>query len=418
MEITLFKPHIGQKRIIDGFADSPHKFCIVSTGRQFGKSLLGQNLVLYWLLKNKGKGAWISPIYKQCQKVFDELSTASRQIIKQINKADLKITFINGSTVQFLSSENYDTIRGFTFDYMVIDEAAYINEKAVNEAIVPTLSAKGKKCLIISTPRAKNWFFNWYLRGKTPNDTYISFEGISIDNPHVDEKFIEIQRQSLPADIFKQEYEAVFSEATNDVFRNLDLTCILNEYDTQRTTTDGGLYYGIDTGLSNDYTVCTILTQQGTTAGILRFNGLSIEDTGEALINYLLKYKIKNGYIETNSIGQAIFELIKKSGIKCTPFVTTSESKTKGIRKLINDIEVAEVLLPSRELMPECYNELSSYTYKINANGTLTFSAPGGQHDDIVMSLMMANLARGEIFGNSNRSIYIGKPTKIRPSWG
>ena len=61
MNITLFSPHKGQRAIINGFADSSHKFGVVATGRQFGKSLLAQNLLLYWLLKNpKSKGAWIS----------------------------------------------------------------------------------------------------------------------------------------------------------------------------------------------------------------------------------------------------------------------------------------------------------------------------------------------------------------------
>ena len=70
MKITLFKPHIGQRKIIDGFADSEHKFGVVATGRQFGKSLLAQNLMLYWLLgNNNSKGAWISPIYNQSKKV-------------------------------------------------------------------------------------------------------------------------------------------------------------------------------------------------------------------------------------------------------------------------------------------------------------------------------------------------------------
>ena len=40
MQVTLFTPHVGQKKIIDGFADTEHKFGVVSTGRQFGKSLL------------------------------------------------------------------------------------------------------------------------------------------------------------------------------------------------------------------------------------------------------------------------------------------------------------------------------------------------------------------------------------------
>lgn len=148
MEITLFSPHIGQRKVIDGFADSEHKFGIVSCGRQFGKSLLGQNLMLYWLLQSKSKGAWISPVYKQCQKIFEELTNASHQIIKQANKADLTIKFINGSTLQFLSTDNYDSIRGYSFHYMIIDEASYVKENAINEAVIPTLSALGKKCSI------------------------------------------------------------------------------------------------------------------------------------------------------------------------------------------------------------------------------------------------------------------------------
>ena len=145
MEVTLFSPHEGQQQIIDKFADSEHKFGIVATGRQFGKSLLAQNLMLYWLLQNSNmKGAWITPVYNQCKKIFDELTNAAHSLVAKQNKADLTITFINGSTLQFLSTDNYQTIRGFSFNYMVIDEAAYIKDIAINEAVLPTLSALGK----------------------------------------------------------------------------------------------------------------------------------------------------------------------------------------------------------------------------------------------------------------------------------
>ena len=75
MNVQLFSPHKGQKAIIDGFADSEHKFGVVAPGRQFGKSLLAQNLMLYWLLQTPNqKGAWITPVYNQCKKIFNELS--------------------------------------------------------------------------------------------------------------------------------------------------------------------------------------------------------------------------------------------------------------------------------------------------------------------------------------------------------
>ena len=271
MQVTLFTPHKGQKQVIDGFANSKHKFGVVACGRQYGKSLLAQNLMLYWLLsKPNQKAGFFSPIFTQAKKVMLELEAAAKPVIKQSNKADLTITFINGSTIQFFGSERYDSIRGFSFNYIVVDEAAFIREEAVNEAIFPTLSAIGKKCLIISTPKSKNWFYNAYLKGNTANDDYISFRGISTDNPYIDEDFINEQSKSLPTDIFRQEYLAEFSEATNDVFRGLDNVCILNEYEEPRK--NKRYYFGIDVGISNDFTVCAILDEAGRTANILRFS--------------------------------------------------------------------------------------------------------------------------------------------------
>lgn len=415
MEIKLFTPHKGQKQVIDGFADSKHKFGIVATGRQYGKSLLGQNLMLYWLLSSsKQKAGWISPIYSQAKKVFLELEAASQPVIRSSNKADLTITFVNGSTIQFLGAERYDSIRGFSFNYLVIDEAAFIRKEAINEAILPTMTAIGKKCLIISTPKSKNWFYNTYLRGTTEDDNYISFRGISTDNPYVDEEFINNQAKSLPADIYAQEYLAQFSEATNDVFRGLDQVCILNEYEAPRR--NKRYYYGVDVGIANDYTVLIILDEQGRTCHVERFNGKTVKETGETIIAALKRYNIRGGYIERNNIGLAIFEQVKRANIKCTGFNTTQESKTQGVRTLIQDIEDQVVMLPSKELMPEMYNELAAYTYKVNTNGKLSFSHPNGLHDDVVDSLWLANKARNEMFGGGKSKIYIGG--NVKTSWG
>lgn len=410
MQITLFTPHEGQKKVIDGFADSEHKFCSVACGRQFGKSLLGQNLMLYWLLKTpKQKAGWVSPIFSQAKKVFNELEAAANKIIKSSNKADLTITFINGSTIQFLGAERYDSIRGFSFNYVVIDEAAFIKEQAVNEAIFPTLSAIGKKCLIISTPKSKNWFYTHYLKGFNEGGDYISFQGISTDNPHIDADFINEQAKSLPTDIFRQEYLAEFSEATNDVFRGLDDVCILDYYEQPNRTKS--YYFGIDVGISNDFTVLTILDEAGRCANILRFNGKSLDETGETIISELKRYSIKGGYCERNNIGQAVYEYLSRKNIRVKGFQTTQESKTQGIRALMQDIENKVLELPSKNLFPHLYNELSSYTYKISANGKLSFSHPNGQHDDCVDSLFLANLSRTEL-GFSRGKIYIGNMRK------
>lgn len=404
MLVNLFTPHIGQKQIIDQFADSQHKFGIVASPRQYGKSLLGQNLLLYWLLKNPNqKGAWVSPIYNQSKKVFQELVGASHQLIAEKNKADLSVKFINGSTLIFLSAERYDSIRGFSFTHLVIDEGAFIKEQAINEAILPTLTAIGKKCLIISTPKGKNWFYTYFMRGNQRNETYISFRGDTNDNPYADREFIAEQRKSLPKDIYEQEYEARFSDAGSEVFRNLDGVCVLNQFEQQSRDR---CFVGIDTGLSNDYSVLTIMNEAGRAIYIDRTNGENISVIAEQFMSALRRFNIVGGYIETNGIGQAMFDLINPKFRKLQKFTTTQDSKTTIVRMLIEDIEQNNVELPNKELMPDLYKELSLYTYKLGTNGKLSFTHPNGLHDDLVDALMLANKARNTI--QTNR-IYIGK---------
>ena len=404
MEVELFTPHIGQKQVITAFADSKHKFGIMASPRQFGKSLLGQNLLLYWLLREPGqKGAWISPIYNQSKKVFQELTNAAHGLISHKNKADLSITFINGSTLLFLSAERFDSIRGFSFTHLVVDEGAFIKEQAINEAILPTLTAIGKKCFIISTPKGKNWFYNYYMRGNQDNETYISFKGNTTDNPYADQEFIAEQRRSLPSDIYKQEYLAEFTDAGSEVFRGLDNVCITNQFDN---TSRERCFFGIDTGLSNDYSALSIQNEIGKVIYMEKRNGENISDIANHFISILSRFNVVGGYVETNGIGQAMYDLIKPKQRKAQKFTTTQDSKTTIVRALIEDIEQENVELPSKEFYPDLYKEMTLYTYKLGNNGKLSFTHPNGGHDDLVDALMLSNKARSEI---KTKSIYIGR---------
>jgi len=420
MQITLFTPHKGQKNIIDNFADSEHKFGVVSTGRQFGKSLLAQNLMLYWLLQSpKQKGCWISPVYSQCRKIFLELLDASHKIVKQSNKAELTLEFVNGSTLQFLSSERYDSIRGFSFSHMVVDEAAFVKEIAMQEAILPTLSALGKKCLIISTPKSKNWFYNLYLKGSSDNKEYISFRGISTDNPHISNEFIEEQRKSLPPEIYKQEYLAEFSESGNDVFSGVDAICILNNWDEPKT--NKRYFAGVDVGIQNDYSVLTILDESGRVCFINRINGTSYAEITNTFGQQLKRYRITGGYVEVNGVGLPVFEMLNKENRKLKQWFTTNDNKNTGIRGLIYDIQEGTLEFPSRDLFPHLYNELNAFSYKLGNNGQVSFGAVSGAHDDCVMSLMLANEARKKLV-LSKGSLYVGGSVNAnqntRPRWG
>ena len=415
MEITLFTPHVGQKAVIQGFSTSQHKFGTVVTSRQWGKSLLGQNLLLFWLLQSPNqKGCWISPIYNQAKKVFQELSDASQSIIQSSNKAELTIKFVNGSTVQFLSSERPDSVRGFSFHYMVVDEAAYVNERGFETAILPTLTALGKKCLIISTPKSKNWFYKYYLKGSDVSTDYISFRGQSTDNPYIDQSFIAEQRLSLPDDIFRQEYLAEFTDAGSEVFRGVDQACVVPQYTKQDKASR--CFVGVDTGLSNDYSVLCIMNEAGRVLLIDRLRGENINTIANRFNDILSRFRIEGGYVEENGIGAAMRDLVIPKNRRIRGFTTTQDSKTQIVRTLISDLEAHIIELPTKELEPEVYKELSLYTYKLSNNGKLSFTHQNGLHDDIVDALMLANKARNEI--RSNKMYISPARNTVQPKFG
>ena len=72
-----FTPHAKQREMIDGILGSKAKYHVACVGRQFGKSLMAMNLVLYWAINNGPcKILWISPVYSQTDKVQKELMQA------------------------------------------------------------------------------------------------------------------------------------------------------------------------------------------------------------------------------------------------------------------------------------------------------------------------------------------------------
>jgi len=99
--------------------------------------------------------------------------------------------------------------------------------------------------------------------------------------------------------------------------------------------------------------------------------------------------------VEVNSIGDVIFEQIKKKWTDTHPFTTSSKSKNEIIEGLILDMNEAQVYIPSRELFSHLWDELTVFTYEYNPKTRrLRYGHPNGLHDDTVMSLAIANFCR------------------------
>lgn len=382
MNVKLYTPHKNQQLIHDSINNEPFKYYPLNIGRQFGKSLLGTNQALYWLFNEKKvRIGWVSPIFRQCKKVFNDIDVAfgnNPQVFKEKNKTDLIFKSHHDSTLQFFSSENYDTIRGETFDYLIMDEAAWQSEQAWTEVLRATVLVRGKKVLFLSTPKGRNWFYNLHSLDGT-NPQYKSFTMTSYDNPLINPSEIDDARLTLPDNVFRQEYLGEFIDGGAGVFKELTIN--------ESPSGSSRYYFGLDIGRADDYTVITILNDRGHMVACERFR----HDTWANIINKVvavIKHWKARGYLEINSIGDPLFEQVKQVYSDIEPFTTTSKSKQDIIESL-------QVAIQNKEFtsldIPWLRKEFELFTYEYSVKTrSIKYSAPIGFHDDGVMSCAIA----------------------------
>ena len=393
IEVEGFSPHSKQTEVIDLCLDETTKYIICCTGRQFGKTFLAMNIILKWALEDNGSvSMFVAPVYSQAKRVFSELVTAiaGSGLTISTNKSELIITLINGSIIYFRSGEREDSLRGYTLDYLIMDEAAYQKEAVWKQVLRPTVLVRGKKVLFISTPKGKNWFSEIANMGYNGDYTqYRTYHATSYDTPYITQEELQEAKLSLPESIYKQEILAEFIDDGGEVFGNLKENCVLNVYPPKESNEK--YFAGLDVGRANDYSVLTILNSKGEVVRLYRQRQNSWNVIVSEVVRNLKEYGARC-LIEINGVGDPIFEQIKKQYPNVEAFITSNDSKQNIIEDLILNLNETKLRLPNQELNSDLYKELSTFTYEYSPKTRrVKYGAPSGFHDDMVMSLALAN---------------------------
>ena len=385
MNVTLFTPYKAQQEFIDKFVITDDLFGCLVAPRGSGKTLAAINFCLYWALQKKNqKIGWCSPTFSQSKSVLDQIVAAAPDLVESSNRMDATISLLNGSTIKFLSSDSADNIRGFRFTHLILDECAYIKENVISTILLPTLNPNGVKCLMVSTPAGRNHFFSWYMK-KDVVSHRISLE----ECPYISQVLLDEAKASLPSDIYAQEYLGQFVVSANDVFKSIDKVAFVGEY-----RKGGDVYIGVDTGLSDDASVLTVISPIGRVMNMVTLRNTDISTVANTFIRELEGYNVVGGNIEINGIGRGVYDLMRDKFRRVKGFTTTQNNKTEMVRKLISDIETCTIELPSEELCPDLHKEFATYTYKLSPNGKLSFGHMNGAKDDHIDALLLANYSR------------------------
>jgi phage terminase large subunit-like protein len=204
----------------------PARFKVIAAGRRTGKSnLIIKKLIAKALQAPEGSCVvYVAPTLGQAKQIaWDALLDQGKDVIKSYNVNALDIVLTTGRKIHIRSAENPDTLRGLKMFYAALDEGAFMGnlEALWQKVIRPALADLEGEADFISSPDGRNYFHQLYKDAlKEEDPEWVAFHFTTSDNPTIPRKEIEAAKKNLSTLVFKQEFEASFATAGQQVFKD------------------------------------------------------------------------------------------------------------------------------------------------------------------------------------------------------
>jgi len=219
IRLNKFLPRQYQLPILDAIENKGYKRVLAILPRRAGKDITAFNLCIRQCLRKICVVYYIFPTYSQAKKViWDSITNTGERILDFIppelveskNSQEMKIRFTNGSLLQLVGSDNYDTLMGTNPQGVVFSEYALQDPRAY-QYIRPILTANDGWALFISTPRGKNHLWELLQIARESPD-WFAYKLSVEDTNHIPMEEIERERREglMSDDLIMQEYFCSF----------------------------------------------------------------------------------------------------------------------------------------------------------------------------------------------------------------
>ena len=189
-----------------------------NVSRQGGKSTVSGLLSADMALRVPGSLTLIlAPSERQAKETFGKAArfyTATGQVVPTDSYRKLGMELTNGSRIEALPGTE-KTIRGFSeVDLLIMEEAARVADE-LYYAARPFLAISGGRLMMLSTPAGRRGVFHheW-----TEGEGWERYEVPATRIPRMPASFLEEERRTLPAWIYRQEYECSFEDLEDALF--------------------------------------------------------------------------------------------------------------------------------------------------------------------------------------------------------
>lgn len=406
------EPHGKKQRLVMSFLQMPGvEEMYVANGTKWGKTLAG---VGGWccaaVMQPRSHWRVVAPIYSQAQISLDYARNIlpKDKHVTQVRPSKNEILIPSADVrLQFCHAQDPYSLEGAAVNGYLLDEAAKMPQQIYASMRTTVTRTKGPR-LFTSTPLGKNWYYHkcmqakeemeWALKkGVRPTKFFITAP--TSDNPHIDKAVIAAAKRELPERLFRQFYLAefvddgtVFSRFREATFGpplevNGEHLMWLDEHCSERN-----VVIGVDWAKTMDWTVFFAIDyEHRRVVGYERFHKRPYTEAVRRLGSFGKRFNdVSHALHDKTGVGIAIDEMCQSLPFPVTGVTFTNQSKSEMVNRLISRFELKDLAIPNWGVL---LSELDSFEARSNAIGTLSYSAPDGQHDDTVCALFLANAA-------------------------
>lgn len=404
--------------------DSGVKRLILVGHRRLGKDKMVFANVPKKMMERVGTYFYFLPTYNQARKViwngadsegFRFLDHFPKEIIKNINETDMRITLTNGSMIQLVGADNIDRIIGTNPVGVVFSEYSLMKPE-VWDLVSPILTENGGWAVFVYTPRGQNHAYQLLRMAQSNQRWHVEILPVSKTHAVKEADLLE-QKATMSDALYKQEYECDFTENASAVFKNVhSRTYPLSDYKHN----DNGMYQiGVDLAKANDETVITPIDLTTFKVGPQdAFNQIDYTLQKAKIEGAFYRYNKPPIVMDSTGVGQPIVDDLLNKGINIVPYMFTYNSRNELLVNLQILLEQNTIKIPDD---PALIEQLEAAVWDLTSNGRTRITVPEDKHDDRMMSLALA------VWGMPTRPVSARTMTQVSvaggvqplyPEWG
>lgn len=239
--------------------ESRYRFGYCLWHRRAGKDLTLWNHTIRMALMRVGSYVVIFPTLAQARKIIWEgydgsgrrfLEMIPEEVLNDVRQSDMRLELLNGSSIQLMSAEHPDRLRGMNAIGVVLSEYAFVRPEVL-DILSPILSENGGWLIVNTTPNGMNHAAELWESAQGNKHWYTSKVTVE-DSGALDTEELERERLRLPESIFMREYYCDFCGMSEHAgYYYADSMTLAHQQGRvrQETTITGDVHLAWDLGL-------------------------------------------------------------------------------------------------------------------------------------------------------------------------